>query len=378
MAIGDITEIDSIEHDTARGTDNSMVQIDATHYILAYRGTSSSTGNIATFSIDGASDNITELDSLEYNSSSGGSKASLVKIDDTHFILSVGILGGDDIGANLITFSIDGSFNITEIATLVHDTSGIGGEQTSLVKIDATHFALAYTTSGNDGNIKTFSIDGSYENITELAVLEHDGSGGIGGYESMVLIDSTHLILAYGGSGFDGFMKTFSFDGSYLNITQIDVLEHDTSFGIHNSLVKIDATHFALAYTSDGSDGKIKTFSIDGSFDTITEIDALEHETSNNDFNSLVLIDATHFALAYAGNGDDGFIKTFSIDGSFDNITQLDSLEHDTSNGEYNSLVLIDSTHVILAYAGSGDDGFITTFGIEGGVVDTGNFLSLF
>ena len=39
-------------------------------------------------------------------------------------------------------------------------------------------------------------------------------------------------------------------------------------------------------------------------------------------YNSLVKIDDTHFILAYTGTDNDGFIKTFSIDGSY-NITQI-------------------------------------------------------
>ncbi len=93
----------------------------------------------------------------------------------------------------------------------------------------------------------------------------------------------------------------------------------------------------------------------------ITEIDSLEHDTTNGIYNSLVKIDDTHFILAYAGYGTDGFIKTFSIDGSY-NITEIDSLEHDTTNGTLNSLVKIDDTHFILAYQGTDDDGFIKTF----------------
>jgi hypothetical protein len=82
------------------------------------------------------------------------------------------------------------------------------------------------------------------------------------------------------------------------------------------------------------------------------------------------MIDSTHFILAYRGSaGHDGFIKTFSIDGSYD-ITQIDSLEHDTVDGFANSLVVIDATHCILAYTGSaGYDGFIKTFSIEAPVV---------
>ena len=148
------------------------------------------------------------------------------------------------------------------------------------------------------------------------------------------------------------------------DITQLKFLEHDTDNGIYNSLVMIDSTHFILAYTGDDGDGYIKTFSIDGSYDNITEIDVLVHNTSYGSYNSLVKIDSTHFILAYKGDNDYGFIKTFSINSSYE-ITQIDSLEHDTSYGAYNSLVKIDSTHFILAYTGNGTDGYIKTFFVD-------------
>jgi len=249
-------------------------------------------------------------------------------------------------------------YDITQIDSVEHDT--LNGISNSLVQIDSTHFMLAYAGSGSDGFIKTFSIDGSY-NITEIDSLEHDTLNGT--YNSLIQIDSTHFMLAYAGSGVDGFIKTFSIDGSY-NITQIDSLEHDTVNGDYNSLVKIDDTHFMLAYDGTATDGgQVKTFSIDGSYN-ITQIDSLEHDAITGFDNSLVKIDDTHFMLAYAGSGNDGFIKTFSIDGSY-NITQIDSLEHDTVNGNYNSLVKIDDTHFILAYSGDSSDGFIKTFSIE-------------
>ena len=125
----------------------------------------------------------------------------------------------------------------------------------------------------------------------------------------------------------------------------------------------IDSTHFMLAYKGNGNDGYIKTFSIDGLYN-ITQIDSLEHDTVYGSDNSLAMIDSTHFMLAYAGNGYDGYIKVFSIDGSY-NITQKSSLDHDTSARD-NSLVMIDSTHFMLAYTGNDYDGYIKTFSIDG------------
>ena len=252
------------------------------------------------------------------------------------------------------------AYDVTEIDSLEHDT--FKGTWHSLVMIDSTHFILAYAGDGDDGFIKTFSIDGSH-NITQIDSLEHDTT--LGGNNSLVMIDSTHFILAYKGADNDGFIKTFSIDGSH-NITQIDSLEHDTTLGGNNSLVMIDSTHFILAYKGADNDGFIKTFSIDGSY-AITQESSLEHDiVGGYGNNSLVKIDSTHFMLARTEADDDGFIKVFSINGSYE-ITQESSLEHDTVNGESNSLVKIDSTHFILAYQGSGDDGFIKTFSMEAG-----------
>ncbi|MBU3905932.1 DUF2341 domain-containing protein, partial [Patescibacteria group bacterium] len=222
------------------------------------------------------------------------------------------------------------AYDVTELNSLEHDT--VLGQHNSLVMIDSTHFILAYMGELSDGYISTFSIDGNYA-ITELNSLEHDTVYGY--YNSLVMIDSTHFILAYAGTDLDGYIKTFSIDGNYV-ITQLNSLEHDIVNGQHNSLVMIDSTHFILAYAGELNDGYIKTFSIDGNY-AITELNSLEHDIVNGYYNSLVMIDSTHFILAYMGTDFDGYIKTFSIDGNYA-ITELNSLEHDIVNGYYNSL----------------------------------------
>ena len=71
--------------------------------------------------------------------------------------------------------------------------------------------------------------------------------------------------------------------------------------GTYNSFVQVDADTFALAYTGQANDGFIKTFDISADGTTITEVSSLEHDTSRGTDNSLVQVDADTFALAYAG-----------------------------------------------------------------------------
>ena len=47
------------------------------------------------------------------------------------------------------------------------------------------------------------------------------------------------------------------------------------------------------------------------------------------------------------------------------NILEIASLEHDVRQGQYNSLVQVDSDTYALAYEGKDSDGFISTFTIS-------------
>lgn len=301
---------------------------------------------------------------------SGVVHSSAVLIDSTHAIIAHQGTANDGF---IVTVSWDSDFdNVTIVDTLEHSLTD--ASYVSLVKIDATHFALAYTDAElgvNDGHVKTFSIDGSYV-ITQVDSFEFDTSDGT--WVSMVLVDSTHLAVAYTGVDSDGFIKTFSFDsGTGDNIALVDTLEHETVGPVtYNSLVLIDTTHLALAYVGVDGDGFLKTFSMGAGATSITEINVLEHDTVDAKWNSLALIDTaggvTHLALAYASTGNDGFLKTFSTDSSYSTITQIASLEFDPAWGNTNSLVLIDTdasgSHFMQAYL-NGSIQYVHTFSLD-------------
>ena len=109
----------------------------------------------------------------------------------------------------------------------------------------------------------------------------------------------------------------------------------------------------------------------------ILEIASLEHDVRQGQYNSLVQVDSDTYALAYAGTNDDGFISTFTIDSegvitpiqiqnhaNTDTVDDVANLEHDEERGIHNSLVQVDSDTYALAYEGLDRDGFISTFTI--------------
>jgi|TARA_B110001454_G_C12477524_1_gene332925 hypothetical protein len=99
---------------------------------------------------------------------------------------------------------------------------------------------------------------------------------------------------------------------------------------------------------------------------TQSEGNNLEHDTTYGDYNSLVQVDSDTYALAYTGPDVAGYISTFTISSDGTEITEVDSLEHHTESVTgYNSLVHVDSDTYALAYTGDGLKGYISTFTID-------------
>ncbi|MDC0523155.1 hypothetical protein OAO04_05120, partial [Nitrosopumilus sp.] len=118
--------------------------------------------------------------------------------------------------------------------------------------------------------------------------------------------------------------------------------------------------------------------------DTVDDVANVEHDMVHGQYNSLVQINSNTIALAYAGTNDDGFISTFTIDSegvitpiqiqnhaNTDTVDDVANVEHDRHRGIHNSLVQVDSDTYALAYEGLDRDGFISTFTISSSGVIT-------
>jgi hypothetical protein len=351
-----VTELDSEEHDTAQGLYNSLAYIDATHFMLAY--TRSGSGTLKTFSVDG-SYLVTEIDALDYDAA--GAKNSLVNMDDTGFVVAY---TGDGTDGFIKTFTIDGSYDtITNVDTLEHDISNCAYPVAG--KLSATHFVVAYSGASGVGMIKTFSIDGAYDNITEINSLQHDA--GATSFNSMVVIDSTHVMvsyLVYAGAAYSSVVKTFTIDGAFA-ITETDDLTVAAYEEDERAIMQIDATHYALAATN-GNTGKanVKTISIDGSY-VMTLIDTVEVSNATIWIQSIIMFDNTHLITAgYLTGAGAGWLNMFQLDWTY-SATEKYRTTYDTVKGTNASMIKLDDSHVVVAHAGADNDGFIKTYAIE-------------
>ena len=240
----------------------------------------------------------------------------------------------------------------------------------SFVHVDEDTYALAYLSQAGTGKgrISTFTISSDGDTITELDTLQHTGSRG--GYNSLVRVDSDTVALAFTGTGGDGFITTFTIDSNG-NITKVDTLEHDThqSSISFNTLLHVNSDMYALAYDRSNTN-LISTVTIDSD----GNITAVKTQSEGNNFEyglttdaysrSLVHVDEDTYALAH-GDSRVGNISTFTISSDGETITALDSLEHDANYAMRGSAVKVNSYTVAVAYyGGSPTTGSISTFTI--------------
>lgn len=247
-----IGELTNLEHDLSRASDNSMIALDTDTFVLAYSGNGNA-GEIATFTIAADGLTVNEVASLTH-APGGNSSNSLVQVDANTFALaytdenSDGVVKTFDIAAN--------GTGITQVDVLIHEPAS--GIEPVLTQVDADTYALAYNRLGIP-RIKTFTISASGM-ITEVTFLDHDIA--FGGHFDLIAVDADTYLLAFEDGNNEGMLKTFTIPASGTPITQVDTLTHDANRAQSNSLVQVDADTFALAYSGDSSDGLIKTFSV--------------------------------------------------------------------------------------------------------------------
>lgn len=294
------------------------------------------------------------IDSLEYDTSQGVAPCIFL-IDSTHF--GIAYRSGTLAGGRVKIFSFDGNFdNITEVDSFTHGTDATS--YTSAILIKSGYFAVAYCkggTSGNDGFITTFSYDGSYQ-ITQVDDFEFDTSQAMD--VSICLIDTTHIAVAYSDVDSDGIIKVLSIDANADNIATVTTLEHDTSNGTYNSVKLIDSTHLLLAYTYLTDNTKLKTFSIDGSYN-LTEVDSINFV--GGWYNSISELTTKKFALTYSDANSDGHLDYIEISDTYTISRTADNIFEKTKTA-WASVTALSPTEIITAYQGDGDDGFLAPF----------------
>ena len=218
------------------------------------------------------------------------------------------------------------------------NNSSFGGGP-SLLQLNDSVFVSAYQGNGYDGYIHTFKMD-EMGYFTKLQMLEH--YNGDVGKNILQKIDANTVLLLYhrGTGGGQGYLTTFDISADGKTITEVKEVSL-SSYVRFPSMVKRADSAFVAAYTGPSNDGFISTITTTADGKTITVKKTVEHDTDNGQYNSILGPIDENFGLAYTGPGNDGFIKIFNIPND-DTITELINVEHDRNQSTYNSVFIHD------------------------------------
>ncbi|MCH8864550.1 MAG: hypothetical protein IIB13_04210, partial [Chloroflexi bacterium] len=275
---------------------------------------------------------------------------------------------GDEGYLKTVQIAADGQITNTVIDTLVFDTQK--GRTPVLIPISGDVYAIAYAGDGDEGYLKTVQIaaDGQITN-TVIDTLEFDNLSGKD--PDIIPVSGDVYAIAYEGDGGDGYLKTVQIASSgNITDTVIDTLEFDTVRGKTPDIIPISGTSYAIAYTGSPADtdlGYLKTVQIaaDGQI-TDAVIDTLVFDTVKGKTPDIIPVSGDIYTIAYAGDTDDGYLKTVQIaaDGQITN-TVIDTLVFDTQKGRTPVIIPISGDVYAIAYAGDGDEGYLKTVKIE-------------
>ncbi|GAI93540.1 unnamed protein product, partial [marine sediment metagenome] len=174
-------------------------------------------------------------------------------------------------------------------------------------------WGVAYTGDAiyGPGRIKTFTITGAGA-ISEIASYDYDTNQT--SPPDIFHISGTVYGIAYGGPGFDGWLKTtvINNDGT-LGGAILSSLEFDPSNGKNPWVTPIKENVWCIAYDGPDSDGWLRTIKIENDGTITGEVDYHEYDDVMGLYASMLHISGNVYAIAYFGPGNDGWLKTVEI-----------------------------------------------------------------
>ncbi|KKN65912.1 hypothetical protein LCGC14_0477290 [marine sediment metagenome] len=173
--------------------------------------------------------------------------------------------------------------------------------------------------------------------------------------------------IAYSGTGIDGFISTFTMDSDgVIGDTLIDTLEFETTFCNGPCILHISGDYYAIACRGAGFDGWLFTVTITpaGVIGNAV-VDSLEFDGLNCAHPIIIKVSGDIYAISYLGNNSDGFVVTVDIS-TVGVITDpvVDSWEFDTVKGYHPVIIKVSGTTYAIAYSNNDIDGEVFSFTI--------------
>ncbi|MCJ7605554.1 MAG: hypothetical protein MUO19_05915 [Dehalococcoidales bacterium] len=265
-----------------------------------------------------------------------------------------------------------------QFSTTIYDSLEFdiaNGRDTDIIQVANDIYAIAYRGTNDDGWISTVEIS-SAGAITDSVIDTFEYNPSQGGQPSLVRVSYNIYAIAYSSQGDDGWISTVEISQTgAITKSVVDSLEFDASNGRELDIIHVSGGIYAIAYRGDGDNGFLTTVEISSAGAiTDTAIDTLEYDTDNGEEPSLSHVSGDIYAVAYHGPVENGWLATVEISaaGAITD-TLVDTLEFDTVLGLSPSLIRAHDGIYAIAYHGPDDDGWLATVGISaaGDITDT-------
>jgi hypothetical protein len=220
-------------------------------------------------------------------------------------------------------------------STFVADPSS--SADTNVATLDSTHVIVVTPNGATIGTISDNSISfGSVYALPDSAL-----------QSSVSVLDSTHAVIAYSDTSTQHKAVVVTISGTSVSYGSVTTLTTVASPHFkYLAVTTLDSTHVAIAYAEEvdhDNPAKVVIGSISGT--TITLGSSVQYADDGN-YVSIVTIDSTHFILAY-GESSAESVRIGSVSGT--NIT-LGSAATNAFGCTDLAITVVDSTHAIMAY----------------------------
>ncbi len=364
--------VDTLEFDTVTGKVPDIIHVSGNIYAIDYQGAGKNPpGFLKTVEISSAGAIAdTVVDTLEFDAAKGMVPDIIHVSGDIYAIVYQG--DKDDGFIKTVEISSAGAVTDTVIDTLEFDAAN--GMVPDIIHVGGDIYAIAYQGGGDDGFLKTVEIS-SAGAITDTVIdtLEFDAVKGM--VPDIIHVSGDIYAIAYQGDGDDGFLKTVEISSAgAITDTVVDTLVFDAAKGKVPDIIHVSGDIYAIAYQGDGDDGFLKTVEISSAGAiTDTVVDTLEFDTAKGKEPDIIHVSGDIYAIAYQGDGDLGTLKTVEISpaGAITD-TVIDTLGFDAVRGKVPGILHVGGDVYAIAYQGGGDNGFLKTVEIlPGGTFGT-------
>jgi hypothetical protein len=238
----------------------------------------------------------------------------------------------------------------------------------NLVVIDANNAIVAWPGSGADGYVRLVSIDSSGNVTTNGSALEYDTAQGYVPF--MTLWDSTHVLIVWDGSAFDGFAQILEINTGSGTITKLgSALEFDTSSLYSPIVLKLNATKAFVAYIGPSNHGKSIVLNINTSTWAVSAAgSAFVFRSAGGGGLSATIVEDLGSTIKIAVSFNmPSVLEVFSLiintsTWSISTQNTVNLITHSGSTGFESSLVKVDDETLLVFNRGTDADGFATTF----------------